>query len=249
MRKYICTCAHRNIYTYISQKVASKNKRAYVFEQYKHLKQISEAALRRFIAFLKASARDFLIGRETDAGSGPVRCVSFEQLREVKALCSWCPCGLHQSNLAVGRFAKGFYLPLLTAQHGHASLIQTGNFWLRCLLMMDELVDSDCISIHHRAPSAKEIAMAKLVMTWFSPVARLKADACTEHRHRVRAAEAQWKAEWVAMFNGGVHFNSHIGRCTIIHCCGPHCQCEGQAHTRARIKKCLLKVVCWLHTL
>ena len=138
-----------------------------LFEQYKHLKQISEAALRRFIAFLKANARDFLIGRETDAGSGPVRCVSFEQAREVKALCSWCPCGLHQSNLVVGRLAKGFYLPLLTAQHGHASLIQTGNFWLRCLLMMDALVDSDCIIVHHRAPSAKEIAMAKLVMTWF----------------------------------------------------------------------------------
>ena len=190
--------------------------------------------------FLHARAEHYLATRETDAGSGPVKAAYVEQLRNRSSgvLSSWCPCGLHQQNLNVGRIARTFFHALMTAQHSHASLIQVGNFWLRCLLVLEKFVaDPNHVVIHRRAPRPEDIALARLAMAWFFPAGRSSSPA---KRAIFRANEDKWKDEWVAMMNGGVHMSAHTGRCVIVHCC--HGCCRDDAHARARIRMCLIKV-------
>ena len=74
------------------------------------------------------------------------------------------------------------------------------------------------------------------------PYSRLSKKTALAQRLKARSVEDNWKREWVNVFNGGVHLCSHTGRCVIVHCCGPHCGCQNQEHTRARVKQCLLQI-------
>ena len=138
--------------------------------------------------------------------------------------------------------SKAFFLPMVMGQQAHAGMIHEGNFWQRCLLMIEGLVRSPNVVIRHQTqPQRSDTELVDVAMDWFFPERRLPKGSA-EVRDNAKARAEDLKAEWKLMMNGGVHLSAHTGQCVITHCCTGRCGCQNELHSRQRIHLLLAKI-------
>ena len=134
-----------------------------------------KACVWEFINWLHRKSDLALRGRETDSASTVIRLVLAE-LRDPSrtaddVLMAYAPCGLHQSNLNVGGYVKEWHHKLVLSMHAHASLLRTGNFWLRTILAIEDFVANSLVVVRGE-PGLRIFCVAKTTafattMCWF----------------------------------------------------------------------------------
>lgn len=193
--------------------------------------------LEEFIALARRRSRLALVVREGDADARNVRLTTWERSRLASDRClySFFPCVLHQNNILIGGTCAAAGRHIVDGMHAFGKLVRTGNFWVRFVLSVSELVRRD-LRVIHSPPPAGARHQRELLLDLFLPPPR------TYHGKQPSAATLQkhndLRSQFLLMVNGTV------GGDELVHFCEPHvCACADRAQAVERFGACLQKAL------
>jgi hypothetical protein len=192
--------------------------------------------LQRFIGIMQRRASLSLSVREGDDDAKNGRLMSWEASAHSAQgyLHSFCPCNLHQNNMLVASTCQIIGRSLIDGMYAYSKLVRTGNFWIRTVLSVEQLITKELAIVFAPPPVAAAVE-ARLVVDLFFPKPQCKngkppSDLSVRNHHLLRD-------EFLKMLNGPLH-NSQI-----LHFCHESvgCQCSSRGNTVKRISKIVVR--------
>ena len=211
-------------------------------------RQPSSQPVNDFIKEMRSLCKVAMSLREPDSASTCLKTVSFEQSQQNDRTLSACMvCGLHQVNRVTGAVLQQIGVHAIAGMYSHASLLNMGNFWVRTLLSIQDIVDDpSCVAISHTAPADENLLMRDVIMELFFPrivqrrFGKNRAKAHSESK-QAKEEDSRLRQEWRVMMNGYMLDPSQ----PLTHHChlAAGCGCKSVSNTRHRIQQLLLRVM------